>query len=204
MTEKIEHRLCSSLMRAAYRRGNECVSPISHVVGFWIFLAGAGCLFAASVFFPMWREQQDALAASKAIQTRLDGLRTELTDLRTVAKALDEDPIINERAALRELNFYVPGQQIVATSPGPIEQSEAEPATAATTLAPRGRWTAMLPPSWLSLDAWSDWVCQSDVRRGMLLGAAFLMSAAFILFAPPAPRSLRHAIVKQTEPARSW
>ncbi|MBN1344538.1 MAG: hypothetical protein JXQ73_17745 [Phycisphaerae bacterium] len=193
----VERALQRAFLRAAYRRSDEYVSPIGHVVGFWIFLAAAAILFAAAAFLPMWREHQDVLAAKEQAVQRLDDLRSELAQLRAIAQALGEDPVINERAALRDLKYRAPGQEVLETEPSEtIITSRPEPEIARHgTYACRASWLAYIPEKYRHLDTWIDWVCRPDIRRGMLIAAAFLISAALVLFAPPSPRSARRVLV---------
>jgi len=185
VTDHVIRELRRSFMRSAYRRRHEFVSPMGHVVGFWILLGGAACLFAASVFLPLWQEQQEVMAAKTQTERRLDGLRAELAQLEVIAQALSEDPILNEHAALRELNYHIPGQEIIVTQPEECVET-------ASGVSQSGMGSGRLryvPQRWLQFETWVDWVCDRSVRRGMLLAAAVLASAAFVLFAPPSPRN---------------
>lgn len=195
MAKRVEQELRKSLMRAAYRRSNEQVSPLSHVVGFWILLAGAAMLFAASAFLPMWQEQQEVLAARARVEQRLDGLRTELERFQAVARALRDDPIINEHAALLDLNYHVPGQEIIPTAPEAMVNTASSVAEASEPAHPPNSWLFYLPENWRTIDAWAKWISQPRVKLGMLLLAAFLVSVALVLFAPPAPRPGRPPLV---------
>jgi len=177
-------------MRGAYRRSDEAVSPISHVVGFWILLSAAACLFSASVFLPIWQEQQEVLAAQAEAKGRLDAYRAELAQLQATTRALAEDPVINEHTALRELNFRIPGQEIVPTHPSEaIETSPQGPGPDAQIGG--APWLSYLPQDWDRLNAWAEWASDPGIRRGLLLAAAFLASTAFVLCAPPTPKPLR-------------
>ncbi len=198
--DHVERVIGRSFLRTAYRRGDEIVSPISHVIGFWGVLTVAAGLFATSVFLPMRQEQQRVHAAQDRAHERLDALRTELADLQATIRALEEDPVINEHAALRELNFHLPGQQIVSTRPETPDAATVTVTAGPTRRALRRGWLVYVPEDWLVLDAWVTWACQPDVRRGMLFAAAFLASTAFVLFAPPPPRPASLRVVQAPAP----
>ncbi len=190
MTERVEQDLRRSFMRGAYRRSDEAVSPISHVVGFWILLSAAALLFSASVFLPIWQEQQEVLTAQAEVKQRLDAYRAELAQLQATVRALDEDPTINQHTALRELNFRIPGQEVVPTHPS--EAIETSPQASASDAQIGGHpWLSCLPRNWDRLNAWAEWASDPGVRRALLVAAAFLASTAFVLCAPPTPKPLR-------------
>lgn len=187
MTDRVPPGIRKSLLRTAYCRDHEPVSPVSHVVCFWVLLSAGASLFAASVLSPMWQERQAVLAAETLAQQRLDGLHAEWEQTQVIMRALEKDPAINRHDALRELNYHVPGHEVVPTQPERLD--EATRASSAKPRTIRVLWRWELPPSWYSFDAWVDYVSTSKVRRAFLLAAAVLVSAAFILFAPPSPRS---------------
>jgi len=187
VTDRIPPGIRESLLDTAYHRDHEPVSPVSHVVCFWVLLSIGACLFASSALCPMWQERQAVLAAHEQEQQRLDTLRREWEQTQVIVRALEKDPTINRHDALRELNYRVPGHEVVPTRPeqlaGATHESSAKPRTI------RVLWRWEVPQSWYSFDAWVDYVGTWKVRRAFLLAAAVLASAAFVLFAPPSPRS---------------
>ncbi len=190
MSDPIERELGASILEGAYRRDDEAASPVSHVVGFWVFLSVASVLLAAAVFLPIWREQQDVRSARRRAEQRLTELRVEVRRLHAVVEALHADPVVNQHTALRDLNYHLPGQEVV-----PVEPTEVVDLAEAPTRDPRVSRTnwlwAQVPEEWRHIESWAELVCQSDVKRGMLIAAAFLVSSAIVLFAPPAPRPIR-------------
>jgi hypothetical protein len=153
---------------------------------FWILLATAACLFGASILVPVWQDHQDVLTAKAQAQQRVDSLRQELIRKQAIAKALQEDPIVNERSALRDLNYHLLGQEVIHTHPETVIETKPDgpsPAAAVRRLA----WLPFVPDRWLRFDTWAEEIRKPDVRRAMLLAAAFLTAVAMVVFAPPAP-----------------
>ncbi len=199
MTQDIERDLARAFMQSAYRRDAEEVSPMTHVIGFWLFLTAAAVLLGAAVFLPIWQDHQRVLGARAETQERIASLRSELTQLEHVIDHLGRDPALNERAALRDLNFFLPGQEVVDTEPAEVLATRpVEPARSAPSGSRRSA-VARLIEERVDLEGWAHLVNDGDVRRGMLIGAAFLISAAMVLFAPPSPRSARSSVLDPSE-----
>lgn len=199
MSQHVEKELARAFMQSAYRRDDEQASPIGHVIGFWIFLAGAAVLLAGAVFLPIWQDHQHVLAARAETQQRIDALRSELSKLQLVVDQLERDPALNERAALRDLNFFVPGHEVVGTEPADVLATRSSlPAQVMHHPVRRGVVEQFLIEH-ADLARWAELVSDGDIRRGMLIGAAFLISAAMVLFAPPSPRSARSAVLQPSE-----
>jgi hypothetical protein len=174
------------IVRWAYRREDEPASPVSHVVMFWILLASAAGLFGASILVPVWQDHQEVLAAKAQAQQRVDSLRQELARKQAIAEALEDDPIVNEHTALRDFNYHLLGREVIHTHPETVVEIRPEGSSPAIA-AHRPAWLPFVPDKWLRVDTWIEEMRRPDVRRGMLLAAAFLTAVAMVIFAPPAP-----------------
>jgi len=201
----VDRHIGQLVLRWAYRRSDEQVSPVSHVVLFWFFLTAAACLFAAAVLVPVWEEYQETLAIRRTARQRLDVLRQELTCRQRVARALEEDPVVNEHTALRELNYHILGQEVIKTQPETIVPTSPPVRASKPPMHPVLRHLSGLsfvPDRWLRMETWSEMLRRSDIRRGMLLAAAFLVAVALVVFAPPAPGGLAERIFRPLRGAR--
>jgi hypothetical protein len=186
MTGRVNRQLDQQVLRWAYRRDDDPVSPVSHVVMFWILITGAASLFAASVLIPVWREHQDIVAARTRAEQRLIAMRQDLARKQAIVKALQEDPVVNEHTALREMNYHILGQEIIPTQPESVVLTAAQP-TETPEDAHRFNWLTFVPSDYLRLNTWIEKTREPDFRRGMLITAAFLSAVALVAFAPPAP-----------------
>ncbi len=187
--DQINRREDQVITRLAYRRDDEEASPISHVVMFWLFLAVAGFLFATAVLVPVFEEHQDVLAAKDKAQQRIDKLKKDLQRKQDIARALVDDPIVNENTTLRELNFHILGQEVVRTTPEMIVRTTKAPPARQEFSSPSA-WLGFVPEDYFKPQTWIELVHRPDIRRWMLVVSAVLMGAAMVLFSPPAPRGL--------------
>jgi len=199
MKDHVDRKIGRQVLGWAYRRSDDPASPISHVVMFWILMAAAACLFAAAVLVPVWAEHQEIQAAKARAQQRLETLRSELTRKQAIAKALREDPMVNEHTALREMNYHMLGQEVIRTQPEQVVPTAPPPKTIEPpVLFPRLAALSLVPEKWLRLDTWIGLVLKPEIRRGMLIGAAFLSAVAFVAFAPPTPGGKVMRLLRRT------
>lgn len=175
-------------------RSAPTATPAAHAIMFWLLAGMAFALFAPAVLLPLWEESRVAHAYER-------GKAREVADLQAVRdrnvvriRALQEDPLVIERIARRDLNIRPEGEQATQWS---SRELAALAVRVPAELAGDSE-AAWVPPSWVQrASAWlPDWpyrklFVEMPNRLLMLLMAGGLLVTAFVLYSPNSGRSPR-------------
>jgi len=150
-------------------------------ITFWLLIVLGLCVLTPCVLLPAWREHQAADLRHRMLAQRVEQTELRVAKQRRMLDALHSDPAVITRAAMRELDYTLPGQDfvIVETSP-PAHGDTASPPIAPKPLPVALRRLADLLPD-LDYDAV---FCRSPIRSIMMAMSAGLIAAAFAIFWP--------------------
>jgi cell division protein FtsB len=164
--------------------------PISHSIMFYILTLAAMVIFAPCVLVPVWRDVQKLYEDERTMAGVVAQLRRQIDRNNERITALQSDPQVIDRVARRELNRQAADEQYIlwtsaelaAVRGGTTREAdpmpEVPPAALPVWMETAGHWL----PAWAS----SDLFAKSPNREMMLVMAASLLLAAFVLYTPKA------------------
>lgn len=168
-------------------------APVAHTIMFWLLTGAAMAVFAPCVLVSIWIETEEILDHERAVAGVVAGLEAQVERNEIRIKALEEDPLLNERLLRRDLNRRMEGEQITqwpATELAALDVNLPEPTPGPDIEQPdlRPGWVVKLI-RWLPAWPWRKLFAEYPSRLVMLAMAGGLLSAAFILFGPSPTRA---------------
>ncbi|MFQ5411151.1 MAG: hypothetical protein ACE5EC_02600 [Phycisphaerae bacterium] len=165
------------------------ISPPGHRLMFVVFSVLPFCIFAPTVLLPILREHCDLLAEEARLAEQTAALSQEIARQNDLLKAFATDVTINERLAQLDLHFRKPNEQILPVLPRGFvapHQAGDEHQTFQSALHIPAHWprTVRAIERWAEARGLIDPFLDKSLRPALLLMAAGLLIAAFVLFAP--------------------
>lgn len=164
---------------------------------FLLFAVLSFALFAPVVMLPIIRDHCELLVEEVRLRDRNALLQAELDRRIALCDAFENDAVINERLAMLDLHYRKPGEDVLTLLPSHFQAD----AAVARKPAPVFQSALKIPADWPApvrkAEAWGqrygliDLFLNPDVRPAFLLMSGGLLVAAFVLFAPRAPRKRR-------------
>lgn len=150
-------------------------------ITFWLLIVLGLCVLTPCVLLPAWREHQTADVRHRMLAQRVELAEQRVAKQRKMLEALHSDPAAITRAAMRELDYTLPGQDFVIVETAPPAQLDAQLAPIEPKPLPVSlrRLADLLPD--LDYDAV---FCRRPIRSIMMTMSAGLIAAAFAIFWP--------------------
>ena len=150
-------------------------------LAYWILIALSLGVLAPCVLLPAWRENQRAELRHRLLAGRVAQLEARLERQRRLLDALDSDPAVITRAAMRELDYTQPGERFVSVAAAQSPPATPDLPVPAVKPLPVGlSRLARFLPDW-NYDAVFN---RQPIRRILMAMAVALLAAAFVIFWP--------------------
>lgn len=167
-----------------------------HCIMFWVLTVLAMAVFAPCVLAPIYVETEQILATERQLERLVVERTAEMKRNEERIKAIEADPQVNERILRRELNYRPEGERIIQWSSAelaamPVDLSALE--TPQEPLAPVNAYPAWVLKlgEWLPAWPWRKLFVESPNRELLVIMAAGLLAAAFFLYGPLPPVTIR-------------
>jgi hypothetical protein len=169
--------------------------PVSHAIMFYLLSTVALIIFAPCVIVPIWRDVQKLGETERALRALVLQLNDQLEKNRIRIDALQNDPLVIERVARRELNLTADDEQHVRWSSAELAALRLniphdlydKPELPPLSVPP---WAESVK-KWLPAWAWPELFAKSPNREFLLVMAGCLLLTAFMLYTPRAECRIR-------------